>query len=443
MLPPDVKREPGSYKRARFLHAKPPPPKTRRRLSRLESLPVELIEKIFLYSLNVNLPRCSSSISAAVSSERIYRALTLLAFFDAEKTVLPNIHQQDQDVGSPTDPKAAAIRASETQISRILRPLEYVHLVKEERRSLQASVVSCRWLTIERLVSLLPDFMRLAIWRYWLPRAHSMSPDQQDILNLFLARKTNYLDMEIVDGDYRRSISVTPPVYLSIRNVGPDGDSTVELTILDVFEIPDKFLSGADEGFNEAQTRFLEVLRVAGGINRLPSVERINEINFSREAIQQGIHAALVEHNADALTTLLKLDEFTFRCQNHSVDAVYALPPEHFRTAVRVARDDPSFFQLLLRASAEFVPYDDSEITHWAVTMGGPFEHWLLDFMLQLPEQVKATTKGSQQMFYHGGLNTTNTITERYLRDVLGANELKAWLEESPYDFRSEWVVES
>ncbi|KAL4995840.1 hypothetical protein BDV10DRAFT_123999 [Aspergillus recurvatus] len=443
MLPPNTKRESGSYRQARLLIPKPPPPKPRKRLSRLESLPVELIENIFLYSLNVNLPRCSSSISAAVSSERIYRALTLLAFFDAGKTVLPDIHQPDQDVGSSTDPKAAAIRASETQISRILRPLEYVHLVKEERKSLQASVVSCRWCTIERLVSLLPDFMRLAIWRYWLPGAHSMSPDQQAILNLFLERKTNYLDMEIVDGDYRRSISVASPVSLSIRNVGPDVDSTVDLTILDVFEIPDKFLSGAVEGFNEAHTRFLEVLRVAGGINRLPSVERINEINFSREAIQQGIHAALVEHNADALTTLLKLDEFTFRCQNDSVDAVYALPPEHFRTAVRVARDDPSFFQLLLRASAESVPYDDPEITHWAVSTGGPFEHWLLDFMLQLPEQVKATTKGNQQMFYHGGLNTPNATTERYLRDVLGANELKAWLEESPYDFRGEWVVES
>ncbi|CBF71140.1 predicted protein [Aspergillus nidulans FGSC A4] len=404
MLPPDVKRESGSYKRARLLAAKPPPPRLRRRLSRLESLPVELIEKIFLYSLNVNLPRCSSSISAAVSSDRIYRALTLLAFFDPEKTVLPDLYPPNQDVGSPTDPKAAAIRVSETQISRILRPLEYIHLEKEERSSLQASVVRCRWCTIDRLISSLPDLMCLAIWRYWFPGAH---------------------------------------ISLNIRNVGPDVESATDLTILDVSEIPDKFLSGANEGFNEAHTRFLEVLRLAGGLNRLLSVERINEINFSREAIQQGIHAALVEHNANALTTLLKLDEFTFRCQNNLVDAVYTLPPEHFRTAVRVARHDSSFFQLLLRASAESVPYDDSEITHWAVTTGGPFEQWLLDFMLQLPEQIRATTKGSQQMFYHGGLNTASAMTERYLRDILGTDELKVWLEESSYDFPSEWIVES
>ncbi|KAL4776036.1 hypothetical protein BDW60DRAFT_214155 [Aspergillus nidulans var. acristatus] len=443
MLPPDVKRESGSYKRARLLAAKPPPPRLRRRLSRLESLPVELIEKIFLYSLNVNLPRCSSSISAVVSSDRIYRALTLLAFFDPEKTVSPDLYPPNQGVGSPTNPKAAAIRISETQISRILRPLEYVHLEKEERRSLQASVVRCRWCTIERLISSLPDLMRLAVWRYWFPGAHSMSSDQQDILNLFLARKINYLDMDVVDGDWRVSLSVVPPVSLSIRNVGPDVESATDLTVLDVSEIPDKFLSGANEGFDEAHTRFLEVLRIAGGLNRLPSVERINEINFSREAIQQGIHAALVEHNANALTTLLKLDEFTFRCQNNLVDAVYTLPPEHFRTAVRVARDDSSFFQLLLRASAESVPYDDSEITHWAVTTGGPFEQWLLDFMLQLPEQIKATTKGSQQMFYHGGLNTASAMTERYLRDILGADELKVWLEESSYDFPSEWIIES
>ena len=52
------------------------------KLSILESLPVELIEKIFLYSLNVNLPRASVALTSALSSERIYRALILLAFWD-------------------------------------------------------------------------------------------------------------------------------------------------------------------------------------------------------------------------------------------------------------------------------------------------------------------------------------------------------------------------
>ncbi|KAL4905281.1 hypothetical protein BDW74DRAFT_153355 [Aspergillus multicolor] len=442
MLPPDAKRKIESYKRTRLL-AQPPPPKPRKRvLSRLESLPVELIEKIFLYSRSVNLPRSSPSIRAAVSSERVYRALMLLAFFDPERIALPESQQSSSGTVPSADPKTAALSVSEAQISRILRPLEYVHLGKGERRSLQASIVTCRWCTIERLMSSLPDLMLLNIWRYWVPEAHGMSSDQQDQLDLFLTRKTNDLNLEIVEGDFQRTISVKPLISITIGNTGPDIESTVTLNILDVFKIPDKFLTGGDAGFSEAHTRFLELLRTAGGINHLSSTERINEINFSREALQQGIHTALVEHNANVLTTLLKIDEFTFRCQNHLTDAVYMVPSENFRTAVVMARHDHIFFQLLLRASAESIPFDDSKITGWAVTEGGPFQQWLLDFMLQLPEQVKATTKGNQQMFYNGGLNATNPMTERYVRHVLGTDEPKMWLEESPYTFSNDWIVE-
>ena len=55
------------------------------KLSNLESLPVELIEKIFLYSLNTNLPRASPHLAAALSSEQIYRLLILLAFFNNDE----------------------------------------------------------------------------------------------------------------------------------------------------------------------------------------------------------------------------------------------------------------------------------------------------------------------------------------------------------------------
>ena len=56
--------------------------KQHRKLSALETLPTELLEKIFLYSLNVNYAHASPFLAAAVSSERIYRLLILLAFWD-------------------------------------------------------------------------------------------------------------------------------------------------------------------------------------------------------------------------------------------------------------------------------------------------------------------------------------------------------------------------
>ena len=49
-------------------------------LSRLESLPVELLRSIFLYSFNVHLPLASPYIALALSSEHLYTKLVLLAF---------------------------------------------------------------------------------------------------------------------------------------------------------------------------------------------------------------------------------------------------------------------------------------------------------------------------------------------------------------------------
>ena len=54
-------------------------------LSALETLLSELLEKIFLYSITVNFVRASPFLAAAVSSERLYRLLILLAFWDGSE----------------------------------------------------------------------------------------------------------------------------------------------------------------------------------------------------------------------------------------------------------------------------------------------------------------------------------------------------------------------
>ena len=53
-------------------------------VSELERLPVELIQQIFLHSLELNLPRASTSLARSLSKESIYSSLLLLAFFDDE-----------------------------------------------------------------------------------------------------------------------------------------------------------------------------------------------------------------------------------------------------------------------------------------------------------------------------------------------------------------------
>jgi hypothetical protein len=54
--------------------------KSRRNMSHLESLPIELLEKVFFYSLNPDLARASPVISGKLSSETVYIRTVLAAF---------------------------------------------------------------------------------------------------------------------------------------------------------------------------------------------------------------------------------------------------------------------------------------------------------------------------------------------------------------------------
>ncbi|PTU18817.1 hypothetical protein P175DRAFT_0409451, partial [Aspergillus ochraceoroseus IBT 24754] len=414
----------GIFKRSRLLVASPAPlRKSRRKLSRLETLPVELIEKIFLYSLNVNLPRCSRSLAAAVSSERIYRALTLFAFWDDS---LP--------------PQGFVAAAPGTEISKLLRPLEYVlPLDRDERRALQASILRCRWCTIPHLLNQLPDLMRLTIHRHWLNPDIHMPPEEKESLRLFLARKQDTpRTFTGRDKQNTYTLTITPLVSITITTTTT---TTTEFThttthhhrFLSILEIPEKLLAPPpDTGFTPAHIQLLETLRVASGLNQ-PDLHPTS-VTLSREALQQGIHTALIEHNAAALSILLKMDEYTFRAEHPAPPAPatataiatpYILPADHFRTAVRVARDDPALFQLLLRANAESLPPDDSEITAWAMHVGGALGAWLLDFMVRLPGQVDAARRdpGNSAVFYLGRLNVGVEMGRRYLGEVLRVAE--------------------
>ncbi|KAF7597350.1 hypothetical protein BBP40_006291 [Aspergillus hancockii] len=414
-----------TIKRAHILTAKPPP--KRKNLSRLESLPVELIEKIFLYSLNANLPRASPSLAARVSSERVYRALILLAFWN--------------DADGPESNGAG-------EIARILRPLDYVPIGFDERAELQRTILRCRWCTVDRLLSRFPDLMELAIQRYWFRAGIIMSDDQEGNLARFLAREEGEGGedggMRSFEGtdkhNNRYTLSVSPLVFITVTC--HDADAVATHRIIGVTEFPERLLKGED-GFTSEVIAYLEILRLACGFNSTELME--TQIAVPRDALQKGIHSALVEHNSDALALLLKIDEYYFRCKNTTATAngsvPYTILAEHFRTAVRVARNDRSLFQLLVRASAESVPADDSEITQWAMDFDDSFGRWLLDLMLQLPQRIEAANANPAEgaVFYMGRANGRVELARRYLNDVLGVEELGSWMEESSHDIESQW----
>ena len=420
-------------------------------LSNLECLPVELIEKIFLYSLNVNLPRCSPSLKAALSRERVYRVLILLAFWRDP------LSGQEQGQGNGTGKGNEAI-------ARILRPLDYVPLDEEERRVLQSTVLRCRWCTFPRVLGQLPDLMRLAIQRYWTDAGIHMDWEQQENLSRFLAREEDAAQNQETTRSFHGTgtgqetnhytLSITPLLSITITNLETEHQTTHPL--LSLREFPNKLLRGDPNHF-----AFLETLRVAGGFNREEQqcmLEANKNVSLSRLVLHEGIHNALVRDNSQALICLLKIDEYFARCEiaatttateNTSSGIPYTIPSEHFRTAIRShssTQTQSSLFHHLLRANAESVPPDDAEITQWAMDRGDDvFGHWLLDLMLRLPRQVEAARANPRDegLFYMGRGNGNVEMGRKYLSEVLGVEELGGWMGETGVDFGELWFGDS
>ncbi|KAJ9294579.1 hypothetical protein DTO271G3_6847 [Paecilomyces variotii] len=395
------------------------PGRRRRKLSRLECLPVELIEKIFLYSLDVDLARSSPTLAAVLSRERMYRVFILLSFWN--------------DLPVEED-------ASRPMIARILAPAEYERLNEEERKALQSDVLQCRWCTVQRIWGELPQLMNLALQKYWLGAGISMDKTNQENLDRFLARKDDIRTFEGTDsrGNYC-TLTVVP--LLSITITCAETQEVETHRILSVKRFPDRLLRG-DDGFSDDDIAYLETLRTGHGFDA-PGTD----VSFSRDALQQGIHNALVEHNSRALATLLKIDEYFTRHRLESEgtsSTPYSIPPEHFHTAVTSAGDDPTLFQLLLRTNAESLPADDSTITQWAMDLNNGLGSWLLDFMVQLPEHTEAARADPRtaSLFYMGRANQDIELGRRYL-EVLGITELPSWMEETEFDVSSLWKVEN
>lgn len=415
--------------RMRMLVAKPPKRHHRhaqKQLSQLERLPVELIEKIFLYSLNVNLPRSSPSLAATVSSERIYRALILLAFWDDDEAT-----------------------ASTPGITKILRPLDYVPIGETARKALQSTLLRCKWCTLDRVLSYIPDLTHLTIQRHWFGAGIHMDPEEEHRLANYLSQTGRRKDTSspapsseglIFTGTnpttkHPYTLTLHPPTSLHILSPSAPHDRTHRIPSMLI--LPDALLRGdSTAGFSKPNhLHHLETLRQASGFNRTDLVH--TPITFSRSALQEGIHTAIIEANTTALTILLKIDEYAYRAAHASpADASicsppYTLPPEHFRTAVRVARNDPTLFQTLLRTSAESMPSDDAEITQWAMELRDAFGAWLLDFMVHLPLQIEEARANPAEnaVFFLGRANVNSEIGRWCLR-ALGVQGLATWVDE-------------
>lgn len=96
---------------------------------RLEFLPVEIIQLIFLHSLEINLPRASPHLSRALSSPLLYTWLIRLAFSSANSSSREGFFTPDF----------------------LPPPLDFWGLSLQQRQELQTNLLACRWCTLPLL----------------------------------------------------------------------------------------------------------------------------------------------------------------------------------------------------------------------------------------------------------------------------------------------------
>lgn len=114
-----------------------------RHLSRLESLPLEILESIFLHSLEINLPRASPHLARALSNPLLYTWLIRLAFSSANPGSRNGFFTPDF----------------------LPPPLNFWGLELGLRQHLQSTLLACRWCTLPFMRKCQREYVQHAIRR--------------------------------------------------------------------------------------------------------------------------------------------------------------------------------------------------------------------------------------------------------------------------------------
>ncbi|RMZ86837.1 hypothetical protein DV736_g5935, partial [Chaetothyriales sp. CBS 134916] len=402
--------------------SRPGPPG--KHISSLEKLPVELIQHIFFFCLEANLTNASLILSKALSNESIYRAVILFAYFD----YLPSL---------PVE-------------TALFRPATFRYLDYRERCLLQARILKSRWCTIDRIKAAMPALSRLAMaqrWHdehLWGVREHARHPavpfgqlmvesspevahiaDLPDITDTeamkkhFLATADAELD-RYSDPDQQRYYqrlaaeacgdeNYLPFIhYWSCNRTDQDYDIFKQLdgtetilrkslcgadTIVGVRCIPSWLLQGPWSGpGSQERIDFLKLLRQG-----LRYVRTGNILDISADALFEGIKSAILDcspscpMSVNPLVILLELWWLVFGPTGGPIGekilAARQLPLELFHLAAHQRTDDSIAMELLIRASLDSIPRDDSVLTVWALRMkakDNPLGNWLLTYMTHM-----------------------------------------------------------
>ena len=151
--------------------------------SRLESLPTEVLEVIFLYTVNISLPRASLRLGQKLSSDYVHKELLLRT--------------------------CSSQRVDDDDLFRTEKERRYIQRENKERANLQSLVLRQKWLTLDFLRRWIPDYMASTLLReltthklHWLdPGGPLVTYDLEPIVRTYIADiTTRSLSREIDSG---------------------------------------------------------------------------------------------------------------------------------------------------------------------------------------------------------------------------------------------------
>lgn len=307
--------------------------------SRLESLPVELVQMIFLRCLEFNLPRASIHIAKALSDPVLYIWLVRLAFSSANSGTRDDFFTPDY----------------------IPPPLDFFALSQQQRWELQGIILECRWCTLSLMRRCQRDYLRRVIARN-CPHLILSTEDRHALMNLEFPHED--VDGSLLDSPKGMQGAADLLIHAKVAETNKDcwvevffnsgtlkitkhryllfGDELAKLPSCFFTRMPDKLLCPP---WTESKLEFLSLLSGDAYIDENSSYTR------SKRVLRQVIR----DRDFATFERLLGFPVVIRNCYQNG--NLWPVLPSHFRLALKCAdeRNDP-FVNLLVDRRWDDIP---------------------------------------------------------------------------------------
>ncbi|KAA8641608.1 hypothetical protein EYZ11_012524 [Aspergillus tanneri] len=321
----------------------PSPPAT------IESLPVEIIQMIYVCALEPNLARASPLIAKAVSEKMFYDIFLMHAFWYDPHGIITTGSQS-----SSTQGEQMAVNARSDPGAL---PDWYQQLSFDEQRRLQAQVTNCRWFTPSRFQEAIQSLFQ---WTYRSVTCHSINLDARP-----LSTPATVVQF------WRESIwHVRPLPGQGEPHTMLGHEKLLRIPLIRLFNIPTKILRGPwdKDRIDLLRTLHLELLRLlwwrcTRSVAEQPQLPRPT---LDKDECFQGMEDAIIEQQETALLHLLRFFELLGSTHDQAGQTYRPVLPESlYRSAILHHPADSTFLLPLIEASATSLP-DIPEVHCWA-----------------------------------------------------------------------------